>query len=234
MPDTSNTTTPAAAPKGSRSASPGAADRSLEALKAAAAVVVDAKAETVAKGIRDDLEKFVALQLPKTDKPEPEICSSPKPKIAPFCSQRKLAVQQADLTFESSKETASATLRTALGAWRMALSQYDLSLAQAEADLSQAVAAAVSAYVAAFNDDSNSREWYLYYTMKLAIVEALQAYQGSAAAAADTLAAAAGTLIAASQSYADSIAAAQCQRLVDDATAYQTFWQSVEATLDAV
>lgn len=234
MSDTSTTTSPAAPAKGSRSASPGAADRSLEALKAAAAVVVDAKAEGVAKGIRDDLDKYIAIQLPKTDKPEPDPCNAPKPKIAPFCSQRKLAVQQADLTFEGAKETATATLRSALGAWKMALSQYDLSLAQAEADLSQAVSAAVAAYNAAFNEDSQSREWYLYYTMKLAIAEALQAYQASAAAAADTLAGAAGTLIAAGQAFNDAIGAAQCQRLVDDATAYQTFWQNVEATLDAV
>lgn len=236
MPDTNNTTSPASGAKGAAKPSPqSVSDRSVEMLKAAAAVITETKSESLAKSVKDDVDKYLMGLLPKPSRPEPDDpCVRPKPKIAPFCSAKKLAYQQAELTFEASKEDATAALRTALGTWRKALSQYDLSMAQAEAELNQAISTAVLAYEQAFNDDSRSREWYLYYTMKLAVVEALQAFQGSAAAAADTLAGAAGALIAANQTYADAIGAAQCQRLVDEATADQTFWQNVEATLDSV
>ncbi|HEY0044649.1 MAG TPA: hypothetical protein VGB62_08880 [Allosphingosinicella sp.] len=197
-------------------------------------VVSESKADGVAKGVKDDIDKYLAGVLTKPARPEPDnVCTNPKPKIAAFCSARKLAHQQADLTFEGSKEDATAPFRSALAAWRMALNQYDLSIAQAQADFDQAVAAAVATYEDEINDDSRSREWYLYYTMKLAVVDALQAFQGSTTSADATLAGAAGTLIAAYPAYADAIATAQCQRLVDEATAGQTFWQSVENVLDS-
>jgi hypothetical protein len=235
MPDTSNTTSPATAGKSTKTGSQGTPDWTLEMLQAATSVVTEAKPDPVAKGIKDDLDKYLMSLLPKPDRPQPDnLCVNPKPKVAPFCFQQTLARQQADVTFDASKDAATAALRAALGQWRLARSTYDFNVSQAQAALGQAVTAAVAAYEQVINDDSRSREWYLYYTMKLSIAEAIQAYQGSAESAADALAGAAGTLIAAHQSYADAIAAAQCQRLVDDATADQTFWQSVESALDAV
>jgi hypothetical protein len=201
---------------------------------AAAGSVIDTKPESRAKDVTGGLEKYLSTLVPKPSRAEPDICLTPSPKVAPFCATRDLAYQTAELTFETSKEQATGVFRTATGAWRIARSTYALTVAQAQAVLNQQVVAAVTAYDNAINDDSRSREWYLYYTMKLAIAQALQTYQGSVAAAADTLAGDLGTLIAASQTYVDGIAAAQSQRFVDDATADQAFWQSVENVLDAV
>jgi hypothetical protein len=202
-------------------------------LRAATSAVTDTKPEALAKGIREDLAKRVAALRPKSVRSTPDnICANPTPKIAPFCYQQTLSHQEADLTYEGSAETAATTLRAALGANRLALANYNFAVSQAELTLQQAVAAAIAAYNAAINDDSHSREWYLFFTMELAIVTAAQAYEASVAAAADTLAGAAGALILAQQTYADSISAAQSQWLVSYATADQTFWQSVEGALD--
>lgn len=202
-------------------------------LRAATSVVTDTKPEALAKGIKEDLAKRVAALRPKSVRSTPDnICSNPSPKIAPFCYQLTLSRQEADVAYEGSAEAASTTLRTALGAHRMALANYNFAVSQAELTLQQAVAAAIAAYNAAINDDSNSREWYLFFTMELAIATAVQTYEASVAAAADTLATAAGTLIGANQTYADNISAAVSQWVVAYATADQAFWLSVEGALD--
>lgn len=214
---------------------PDPVDRVLEALQQAAGVVTEAKPDAVAAGIKKDLDTFLARLLPPPPRPIPEdTCVRPDPQIAAYCHQLRLTFQQANITYEGSKDAALAQLRSALGAWSMAVSQYEFNMANADSTLRQAVAAATKAYNDKNNPDSHSRSLFLYFTMKQAVAAAIQAYESSATSAGASLAGAAGSLLGGYQAYIDAVNGAQSLRLNDEATADQTFWQQVEAVRDAV
>ena len=214
---------------------PDPTDRVLEALQQATAVVTEAKPEAVATAIRTDLETFLRRLIPPPPPADPDVdCDNPDPGIRGFCNQLKLSNQQAKLTYDGSKDAATAALRSALSAWSLALSEYEFAMSNADATLRQAVSDATATYNQKQNKDSKSRSQYLYFTLKQATAAAIQAYEASATGAGATLAGAAGALLSAYQVYIDAINAAQSQRMNDEATADQAFWQSVEGVLDVV
>lgn len=210
-------------------------DRVLEALEQAASVVTGTRPDDVANGIEKDLGTFLEQLLPEPPRRIPEdTCARPDRQIAPFCHQLKLSYQQVKLTYEGATNAASAALRSALGTWSMAVSAYESNLANADSTLRQEVAAAIKSYEEKNNPDLPSRSLFLYFTLKQAVAAAIQMYEGSASSARATLAGAAGSLLDDYQAYVDAINRAQSQRLCDEATADQSFWQAVEAVRDSV
>jgi hypothetical protein len=210
-------------------------DRVLDALKQAAGIVTDANPDTVADGIKNDLDKFLEGLLPAPPRPIPEdTCVNPDPQIAPFCFQLTLSRKQADIAYGGTKNAAVAALGSAIGTWSAALGEYEYSMAIADTTLRQAVKAATKAYEDKNNPDSHSRSLFLYFTMAQAVTAAIQTYEGSATSAGATLAGAAGSLLVGYQAYVDAINVARSQHLNDESTADQTFWQAVEAVRDAV
>ena len=235
-PDASDDKRGAKAPKsGGQQTPPNPPDRLLEALQQAAAVVTDAKPEAVATAINKDLEAFLKGLLPPPPPSDPNVnCDEPTQDIRAFCNQLRLSLQTAKFTYDTSKDAALSALRNALNTWSSALDQYEFAMSNADTTLRQTVTDATNAYGAKKNPDSSSRSQYLYFTLKQEVAAAIQGYEAAATSAGATLAGAAGGLLSAYQAYIDAINVAQSQRMNDEATANQTFWQDVEAVKDAV
>lgn len=222
----------AGAPQGD---SPIPADRVLEALVQAVGVVTNARPEATAVAIRDDLDTMFEGLIPApTCRIPADICAKPEPSLGGFCHQLKLSRQQAELTFAGSKDAATSALRAALGAWSLALNEHEFALAVGDASLRQSATEVVRAFQAKDNADSQNRSLSLYFTMKETAAIAIQSYEATAMAAGATLTEAAGALLTAHQAYLGALAAAQSQRLSDEASADRNFWEQVEAARDAV
>lgn len=245
MPQTDTATAPDKTAS-ARSDSPPAASGSKSAnqdpvraaLVAAADTVLRQNPAAVAKQIGEDLkEQLEALVKGDDPKPTDDPCKTPKdkqnPQIPAFCFTRTQAEAQAEFNYQGSVEDASAALDAAKRTWTRARDQYDFSVRTAQIALDQAVTAAIAAYDQKFNQDSGSRMNYLYFTEKQAVAAALLAFESSAQSAGTTFASATGTLLTSYQTYLTTIQAAAAQRLDDQATAQQAFWQSVEGVLDA-
>jgi hypothetical protein len=244
MPQTDTSTAPDVS-KSARSDKPAAAadpksagDPVKAALVAAADIVMQQKLPDVVASITGSLATKLEQLVPGSDPTsDQDPCTRPKEtnnaQITGFCFTRQQSLDQAEHVYKGAAEDATATFETAKRTWTRALGQYDFTMKQADTTLQQAVATAVNTYNNKWNKDSSSRSFYLYFTMKQQIAAALVAFEGSAASAGGTLAGQVGTLTAAYQSFLAAIQGAAIQQLDDDATAQQTFWQSVEGVLDA-
>ena len=232
MPAADSTTSPEASAGKRASKGPIPLDRvdlSRDMLVAVTNAITEDTPENMAVAIEDNLDAFLNGLVPKPETTIPTDVRS-NPKYAALWSQRTLAYGQAKFAFENSRETALTVMQAALGAWRAALRAYDFAVGQADVELRQARAVAVELYENSLKKDDQSKDSVFFFQMKSTIVTAGQAYTASAAAAADTLAGAAGALAAAAEAFADAVAAAVCQRAIDEAAADQALWQNYEAS----
>lgn len=219
----------------------GAADDDDDDAKDAKA---NAEVEAAAKAIALALGNYATLQTPARHQSEEateidrtgDPCAPKEgkadPNVTPFCVTRKRDLDTARTNFSAAKGTAASALKVARDAWAGAVSEYEFEMANAKVLLRAAAKIAIEEYEKKRNPDSHSRNHNLYYTMQLAIATAVQALETSAGTAASTLAGAAGSLLGAHATYVAAINAAQSQRLVDEATAKQTFWNNVEDEWD--
>lgn len=167
-------------------------------------------------------------------KPDDDKCKSPDPVTKPLCSALKLAEAKAGSDFGTAQNAAAGNLYTAVNGWNLAVSTYDSALESAQAVLEAAVTTAIDAYNAALKQkpDAPSRALYLWYTLKEAVVTAVQSYESSVASAASALVSEAGTALSGYSGYAAAIGTAEGVRANALAAAHQAFWQAVETGRD--
>ena len=170
-----------------------------------------------------DRSGFFAGSLPPAPQTDPKDdtaqCAPIDPDavtMAPFCAQLQLSPPSASTAFDMDKNADELTLKEAIGKWNLARSQYELSVAQADLAYQASVQAAEAAFSGKTNKDSTSRHQNLHCQMEEAVGAALVTFEGS-------LAAAAGTLIAAYVAYVTKVGTAPATQISSDATARQTF-----------
>lgn len=182
------------------------------------------------------LESFIDDLMPPNPTPVPDNdkCKNPDFVTKPFCAQLKQSEAQADSAFGIAENSAASTLYGSVNAWTLAVSTYETGLDTASAALQAAVQQAIDAYNASMKQqpDSASRSLSLWYTLKIAVVSAVQQYISSVASASATLAGAAGAAITEYATYASGITSAEATRANALSAATQAYWQSVETGRD--
>lgn len=149
------------------------------------------------------------------------------PVVAPFYSELKFDRAKAKTRFENTRSAAELDMQGERESWDRAVRQYEFNRSSALATVFSTVADAGKAYKGKYNDVSPERTLNLYFTMRQATASAVLQYETECAAAAATLAAAAGNLLRAKATYVAAINAAHASRLVNEASAEETFWQSM-------
>lgn len=159
-------------------------------------------------------------------------CSSNGADIGTDCNTFAKAHLTIELAFRKTNEETRIALDSAKSDWKKAQLTCQELVDSAQLDLELAENEAKAVFEEAFNEDSKARIDVLTATMKLASLTARQSYEAAVEAAVSTLSSAAANLITAYSAFVAATNNAKLTAMNNEATAEQTFWQSVENKRD--
>ncbi len=204
-----------------------------DTLVTAVSAMVGVDTDGYTSDVTTHVTSAIGLMNPNVTVEDPSTtCESDSSDISTACTTYTTSETDNDHTQTKAQDATTTTFTTAIATWNSALATYDSAVSAAHIDCHYTVRTAQNEYQQKINDDSHSRSEFLAATLKTKTATALQTYETAVATATSTLASAAATLINAYATYADTTISNQLTRSVSDATAEQTFWQTVETTLD--
>ena len=209
-------------------------DTLLAGLIPAVEAITSLEPVAAGQGAAASLSGLLASLMAPPSSPVPtDTCASPAPNIAQSCNQRALDGAKTKAAYSAAASAATAAWQTELAHWTQVRAQYDFDMASAMVTLKAAAQDAVTAFNAKNNPDSASRSNFLYFTMQETIAAAIQTFAASAASAGSTLAGEASAIVGAYATYLGALNIAQAAQMTSQATADQTFWQTIEQIRDA-